>query len=59
MYAPLAGKRLNGESLQPCFWKTGPRRKGRQTQAIPAARASPSTRDDATYEYVLAKSNQT
>ncbi len=37
---PLAGKRLNGESFQPCALKMGPRRKGCQRTSRPAARPS-------------------
>jgi hypothetical protein len=49
---------LNGESFQPCALKIGPSRNGRHATRTSALCASPSMRDAAGYEYVLANSNQ-
>ena len=43
---------------QPCSAKIGPNRNGFQTSRTPASRQSASIRIAATYEYVLANSNQ-
>jgi hypothetical protein len=49
---------LNGESLQPCSLKIGPKRKGSQEIETPALVAKPSIRAAERYEYVLPNSNQ-
>src|SRR5262249_17386348 len=55
---PLAGKRLNGELVQPWAAKIGPSRKGRHATSTPACAASVSMRSAASHEYVEANSYQ-
>ncbi len=44
MLRPLAGRRLNGEVVQPAAAKIGPRMNGRQRTVTPALAATSSTR---------------